>query len=326
MERTLAQETFELRCPGCHAGVDWQSGECKQCGEQYRDRNGYLSFANRAEAAAEMAFYDEYYRSLEAQTRLQNKKTVENAAVLWNNPWNSHSEIIWDRMSGIGNKRVLLIGNGESEKELAFLKLKPTVLVYSDLSSAAVKIMFERYDLSPYGETIRGAAIDALSLPCHDASIDVVYGFAMVHHLPDVPRFLSEVHRVLVPGGQCVFLDDARAPIWQLAKLTLLRPLMRWSHRTSGISPEDLRFTMAGGFRTEELARIIRGLNADPWFERSGFFSYLWRRGAEKLFPERVSQILMAPMLGHLMAGMDRLFKPLLRANCIRLAWGFRKP
>lgn len=111
-----------------------------------------------------------------------------------------------------------------------------------------------------------------------------------------------------------------------MAKLTLLRPLMRWSHRTSGISPEDLRFTMAGGFRTEALARIIRSLRGDPWFERSGFFTYLWSRAAEKLAPARVRRILLAPMLGQLMAAIDRLLGPLLRANCIRLAWGFRKP
>lgn len=201
----MIAESFELRCQNCHAAVDWDSGKCKRCGEQYLDGNGYLSFATRAEAAAEKAFYDEYYRTLETQSRLPKKKTVDYAAALWNNPWNPHADILWKRMSGIGNKRVLLIGNGESEKELAFLKLRPEVLVYSDLSSAAVKILFERYDLSSYRKSLRGAAIDALSLPCHDASVDVVYGFAMVHHLPDVPQFLSEVYRVLAPGGQCVF-------------------------------------------------------------------------------------------------------------------------
>ncbi|HEX4164030.1 MAG TPA: class I SAM-dependent methyltransferase [Bryobacteraceae bacterium] len=154
-------------------------------------------------------------------------------------------------MSGIGNKRVLLIGNGESEKELAFLKFRPAALVYSDLSSAAVKVLFERYDVSAYSGTLRGAAIDALALPCHDASVDFVYGFAMVHHLPDVALFLAEVYRVLAPGGQCVFFDDAYAPLWQGAKLTVLSPLMSYSHRTTGISPEDLRVTMSGGFRPD---------------------------------------------------------------------------
>jgi SAM-dependent methyltransferase len=228
-------------------------------------------------------------------------------------------------MSGIGNKRVLLIGNGESEKELAFLKFRPAALVYSDLSSAAVKVLFERYDVSAYSGTLRGAAIDALALPCHDASVDFVYGFAMVHHLPDVALFLAEVYRVLAPGGQCVFFDDAYAPLWQGAKLTVLRPLMSYSHRTTGISPEDLRFTMSGGFRPDELGKIIRSLGGEPWFERTGFFTYIWSRAAEKLVPARVRRLFLAPMLGRFMAAIDRLLSPLLRANCIRLAWGFRK-
>jgi SAM-dependent methyltransferase len=229
-------------------------------------------------------------------------------------------------MSGITARRILLLGNGGSEKELAFLGLNPALLVYSDLSSTAVRALFERYDVAPYRQVLRGAAIDALSLPCHDASFDVVYGYAMVHHIADIPSFLREVHRVLKPGGQCVFLDDAFAPVWHYSKRTILRPLMMYSHRTTGISPEDYRFSMSGGFREKDLAAIIRQLGGEPWFERTGFLTYLWTRAVEKLLPAALRRTFAGPRLGSSMAALDRLLAPVLSSNFIRIAWGFHKP
>ncbi|WP_439594862.1 methyltransferase domain-containing protein [Falsiroseomonas sp.] len=42
---------------------------------------------------------------------------------------------------------------------------------------------------------------DALALPLPDASIDLVVSFETLEHLPDQAKFLSEVRRVLRPGG-----------------------------------------------------------------------------------------------------------------------------
>lgn len=42
--------------------------------------------------------------------------------------------------------------------------------------------------------------MDAQELPLRDASVDLLYGNAFVHHLPHVDAFLSEAARVLRPG------------------------------------------------------------------------------------------------------------------------------
>jgi SAM-dependent methyltransferase len=53
--------------------------------------------------------------------------------------------------------------------------------------------------------TVRG---EAEQLPLADASFDLVFGHAVLHHLPDLPRAFSEFHRVLAPGGMLVFAGE----------------------------------------------------------------------------------------------------------------------
>lgn len=66
--------------------------------------------------------------------------------------------------------------------------------------------------LSATAETI-GAEIatvqcDAEELPFEDGSFDIVFGHAVLHHLPDLERALSEFHRVLAPGGTLAFMGE----------------------------------------------------------------------------------------------------------------------
>ncbi len=51
-------------------------------------------------------------------------------------------------------------------------------------------------------------ATDAEELPFEDASFDIVFGHAVLHHIPDVERAFSEFRRVLRPGGAIVFAGE----------------------------------------------------------------------------------------------------------------------
>ena len=44
---------------------------------------------------------------------------------------------------------------------------------------------------------------DGENLPYKDESLDFVYSFGVVHHTPDTDAAISEIHRVLKPGGKC---------------------------------------------------------------------------------------------------------------------------
>ncbi|MDQ6803891.1 MAG: class I SAM-dependent methyltransferase [Actinomycetota bacterium] len=58
------------------------------------------------------------------------------------------------------------------------------------------------------GLEVRAARADAESLPFADASFDLAFGHAVLHHLPDLPRAFAELHRVLRPGGRIVFAGE----------------------------------------------------------------------------------------------------------------------
>lgn len=59
----------------------------------------------------------------------------------------------------------------------------------------------------------------AMQLPFEDESFDVVHSWDFLHHVPDVPKALSEIHRVLKPGGRYVAVEP-----------NLMNPSILWYH------------------------------------------------------------------------------------------------
>lgn len=58
--------------------------------------------------------------------------------------------------------------------------------------------------------------LDARELPFEDASVDVVFAMHVLHHVPDVRRFLHELERCLVDGGGLVAVEPYWSPVARL--------------------------------------------------------------------------------------------------------------
>jgi ubiquinone/menaquinone biosynthesis C-methylase UbiE len=54
----------------------------------------------------------------------------------------------------------------------------------------------------------RTAAAEAETLPFPDESFDLVFGHAVLHHIPDLAQAFSEFNRVLRPGGTLAFCGE----------------------------------------------------------------------------------------------------------------------
>jgi len=58
------------------------------------------------------------------------------------------------------------------------------------------------------GLSVRTAACEASSVPFDDSSFDLVFGHAVLHHLPDLAGAFREFRRVLRPGGAVAFCGE----------------------------------------------------------------------------------------------------------------------
>jgi SAM-dependent methyltransferase len=97
------------------------------------------------------------------------------------------------------DRDVLEIGVGMGCDHAQWARWQPRSLSGVDLTERAIAITTSH--LAELGLASQLQTADAERLPFADASFDVVYSFGVLHHSPDTPRAIREVHRVLRPGG-----------------------------------------------------------------------------------------------------------------------------
>jgi SAM-dependent methyltransferase len=88
-----------------------------------------------------------------------------------------------------------------------------------DIADGPVEMM--RYRLASLGVDSRDRLKNgsALDIPYPDGSFDYVYSIGCLHHTGNLPKAVSEVHRVLVSGGKAVVMLYNRNSFRQLAQL-----------------------------------------------------------------------------------------------------------
>jgi ubiquinone/menaquinone biosynthesis C-methylase UbiE len=169
-----------------------------------------------------------------------------------------------------GWKRTLEIGAGTGYFTLNLLSAGMiTQATCSDISPgmlATLRANAERLELDV--ETVQ---LDAERLPFADASFDLVFGHAVLHHIPNLERAFAEFARVLAPGGTVLFAGEpsrygdrlARvpkraaagiAPLWRRA--IGARPAPSSDEQEPDVSLEG--FVDVHAFAPGELARAAR--------------------------------------------------------------------
>lgn len=83
-----------------------------------------------------------------------------------------------------------------------------------DLDPEMIAAAKARWQESPHGlKQLDFTVADATSLPFADSQFDVVFNFAVFHHIPDWQAAIAEVARVLKPNGYFVVEDLYRTAI-----------------------------------------------------------------------------------------------------------------
>jgi len=299
---------------------------CKNCKTDFQNYKGCIDFTTKKSNDKE--FYEKRYTNSSACE--MTKLDFEMLEKMWFNPALPARKVFFNEldMKNIRNKCVLLLGNGKSLKELYFLKLGAKV-IYTDISVNAVADIKNKFDFDAYEDKIVFHAVDAYNIPLSNESIDIMIGYGFVHHLADPDSFIQEAQRVLKQGGECLFRDAAYSSIWQRSKFSFLKPVVNYSHKRWGISPEDNKATNRGGYFKQDIENWRKKYNfSDMTFVRLELLSYIFRRGTAKLFGynkfiEEVRKIVVPVLfiIDNFIAKRLASFYNLTT----NLVWGFKK-
>jgi ubiquinone/menaquinone biosynthesis C-methylase UbiE len=202
---------------------------------------------------------------------------------------------------GLRDQHVLDYGCGTGDFGLWMATAERARVTFLDLSENAVAVCLRRAEASGVAERCEGVARDAADLSCFtDATFDLVYGCASLHHTIKYPGAWKELLRVLKPGGALVLTET-------YGNNRLLNALRRWNWKREGLAEEqgeDVIFN-------EEHVAILRESFEDVQVQPMGLLSM-----AKRAMRGRFRQGGIRALLGLLRAAdavLLRLFPPLGR-------------
>ena len=97
--------------------------------------------------------------------------------------------------------RVLDLGCGDGVFAELMLEHAPVALTLADVADAALARARARPRLAGGEVAMLRVPFDG-DLPCDDGAFDLVWASEVIEHVADTARWLSEVRRVLTPGGE----------------------------------------------------------------------------------------------------------------------------
>lgn len=129
-----------------------------------------------------------------------------------------------ERLALPADGRVLDIGSGPGDlwQDHPNLFSDRLSITLSDLSSGM--LIEARENLDPGMGAFSFTVLDALSLPFPSSSFECVVGSGLLDHLPDREGGLSEIWRVLKPGGRFYTTCGSRAHLQEIQ--TLVEPFL----------------------------------------------------------------------------------------------------
>ncbi len=163
--------------------------------------------------------------------------------------------------------RVLDLGTGVGAMAAALVRRHPGIDLWGlDLRAAQLRQARALHPVATYVQA------DATRLPFPDASFDRVHASWVLEHIPDPAAVLREVRRILVPGGQCFFLEVDNAtlrlvppsPVVEEA-LQLLNSVQQASGGDPFIGQKLAGLLRAAGFSRVDVHPVhVHGSAGDP--------------------------------------------------------------
>lgn len=148
--------------------------------------------------AREEEFHDQWAESVDPAGVL-----VEESFTLPSCPEN---RFIAETLGNVRGLTVLELGAGLGEAS-AWFASRGAKVIATDLSGGMLKVTEKVARL--HGSSLSTVQMDGAVISLADASVDIVYGANVLHHV-DTAACLKEVHRVLKAGGRAAFWDPVK--------------------------------------------------------------------------------------------------------------------
>ena len=157
-------------------------------------------------------------------------------------------------------ERALEIGAGTGYFSLNLLRAGVVrQAVATDISPGMLRRL-ER-SAAELGLVVETAACEATELPFEDDSFDLVFGHAVLHHLPDLDLAFREFRRVLRPGGVVAFCGEPsyygdRIAAWPKRGAIAVAPLWR-ALVGAGPRPSNGNGSGVGSSEEDQLEQVV---------------------------------------------------------------------
>ena len=226
-------------CPACkHKNFNMQADgknsalHCLNCNKQYPviDDIPFLSHqkSNGEDSKIDIKkFWGQLYKTVYADNDLsivQNKLEQQLSELERLFFHRKHLAVTEMPVSKLKGKRVLEIGSGAGAHS-AFFAFKGADMFSMDITPERVVATGKKLDLLGRGEHIALQA-DAECLPFPDDHFDIAYSNGVLHHTPQTEQAISEVYRVLKPGGRAVIMLYARGSFLYWFNLFFIKGLL----------------------------------------------------------------------------------------------------
>ena len=147
--------------------------------------------------------------------------------------------------------------------------LKPKSYIGSDRTADAIKFCQKTHKADGLSYQVG----DALDMPFKDQQFDAVVNVEASHCYPDFDKFMSEVYRVLKPGGYFLYTDFRRQELYDDWKVDMQKPGLKIIEEDDITARVVLGMDKNSGKYIQTINRIV------PRFARKYFYQFAGTKG-----------------------------------------------
>ena len=166
------------------------------------------------------------------------------------------------------DKSVLEIGTGVGTDARNIIRRGG---IYTGMNVDKGSVELTRKALKVFGKTGKVIQCSATDICLDSDSVDIVYSFGVLHHIPDVSKAVEEIKRILKPGGQLLIMLYNRDSINYKIEIRILRKILLGSLSLPGVIG---LFSLLGLpkeklIRHREIYRKYGQLDDQEWLNRN---------------------------------------------------------